>query len=195
MEEFSPDPPSPPPNPGAMWAGLILVAVAVLGGIGVFWLFTAGGGGKEPPRPRPVPEIASPVRLPSVVEVTDEAIRTSSAKGLALAVTDVATSESGGLCRWAGRIVLANGGGTPIVVEAPDAGNLYVEVETAEGVRVRSRQESKGLRRVSLIPGGSAATEWRDDFEAGVKRFRFVYVGKAGGETCVAVTPWIEIPK
>lgn len=196
VEEFSPEPPPPQPNPGAMWAGFLLVVVAVAGGIGIFWFMTTRQAEGPSPGPNGAPvDLPPPVRSPSVVEVTDEALKASSALGLALAVTDVATSGDATVCRWAGKIALTNGGPNPVEIEAPDAGNTYVEMETGEGVRSQSRQESKALRRRPLAPGASETMEWRDEFRPEVTRIRFVHVETSGDERRVVATPWIELPK
>ncbi len=197
VEEFSPEPPPPQSNPGAMWAGFLLVVVAVAGGIGIFWFMTTKRAEEASTRGNGAPsvDLPPPVRSPNVVEVTDEALKASSALGLALAVTDVATSGNEGVCRWAGRIVLTNGGPNPLEVDAPDAGNTYLEVESGEGVRARCRQETKASLRQPLVPGASASMEWQDEFGPESKRIRFVHVETSGEERRIVATPWIDLPK
>lgn len=194
VEEFSPEPPAPRPNPGAATVAFLLVALAVMGGIGIFW-FLRPRADSRTTGPRNGQPALSPQRLPNVVEATDEALAASAQLGLALAVTDTATSQTDGVVRWAGQIVLSNDGPSPVEVEMPDAGNTYVEVETAEGVRVRSRVETRAVQRVPLPPGASVVAQWQDEFEVAVTRIRFVHVETIGEETRVLLTPWIEMPK
>lgn len=196
IEEFSPDPPPPQSNPGALWAGLVLVAIAVLGGIGIFWFMQARDEALPPARNGDSgTDLPPPVRTPSVVEVTDGALKASSDAGLTLAVTDVATREENEICVWAGRLVLRNDGAAALDVERPDAGNTYLELEEAGGRQIRSRQESRTVERLSLAPGASTSAEWRDEFGKGITRFRVVHVETVGEVTRVVATPWIDVPK
>mgnify|MGYP001581272403 CR=1 FL=1 len=197
IEEFSPEPPPPQSSPGALWTGLVLVVIAVLGGVGVYWYMTSDQGVKAPSQGdgTPATDLPPPVRTPSVIEVTDEALKDSADKGLAMVVTDVASREENGTCVWAGRIVLRNDGAEALDVERPDAGNTYLELEADGGRQVRCLQESRTIERVPLGPGASTATEWRDEFGTGITRFRFIHVETVGEGMRVVATPWIDVPK
>ncbi|GEM_PF-3972916 len=204
IEEFSPEPPPPQPNPGAFWGGLVLVAIAVLGGGGIFWFMSLDSDVKGPPQKNGAGATAlpPPVRTPSVVEVTDEALKASADRGLTMVVTDVASRDENDTCVWAGRIVLRNDGQAALDVERPDPGNTYIELEESGGRQVRSRQGSRTVERVPLAPGASTATEWTEEFGRGITRFRFVHVETIGEEkrlakpACwVVATPWIDVPK
>lgn len=197
IEEFSPEPPPPQSSPGALWAGLLIVAIAVIGGVGIYWFMTSNRQAQGPGQGdgAPAADLPPPVRTPSVIEVTDEALEASADKGLSMVVTDVASREENGTCVWAGRIVLRNEGVETLEVERPDAGNTYLELEEAGGRQVRCRQESRTVERVSLGPGASTAAEWKDEFAKGITRFRFLHVEAVGEERRVVATPWIEVPK
>ncbi|MEK7866110.1 MAG: hypothetical protein AAB434_05460 [Planctomycetota bacterium] len=195
IEEFSPELPPAKPNPGALWAGLVLVVVAVLGGLGIYWFVSSEQDAKAPDEGSQALDLPPPVRAPSVVEVTDEALKASADKGLTMVVTDAATRDENGICVWAGKIVLRNDGAEGLDVERPDAGNTYLELEEAGGRQVRCLQESRRAERVPLGPGASTGAEWKDEFGKGITRFRFVHVETVGEAMRVVATPWMDVPK
>lgn len=195
VEEFAPNPPPPQSDPGAFWMGLVLVVIAVLGGVIVYFGFIQQ---KEPAvvtlRTDDGP-IAPPVRAPSVEEVTDTALAPAKELGLSLVVSDAAVSEKDGVVRWAGQVLLRSDGASSIEVEKPDAGNTYLEEETKEGPNVRCRSESGRVTKLPLFKDSCTGMQWEDEFRRDrTVRFRFVHVEVADGGKRVVASAWIDLP-
>lgn len=195
VEEFAPNPPPPQSDPQALWMGLILVVVAVLGGVIVYFGFIQQKKPTAAPQPMDPTPIAPAVRAPSVEEVSETSLAPAKELGLSLIVSDVAVSEKDGVIRWAGQVLLRNDGASIVDTEQPDAGNTYLEEETNEGPNLRCRTESRRATRIPLLKDSCAGMQWEDEFRREkTVRFRFVHVEVVDGGKRVVASPWIDLP-